>query len=113
MIDTVVPVKKTKKNPATVKLTPVRFSVTGESSNSVTLKPAGTPFTAKAGEISVTVGAESAAGASLGTTETLSIAKGGKRISLAKNRRGITLPGRLGSAHRRTPATGGRSPLRR
>ncbi len=83
VVDTVVPVKKTKKKPATIKLTPVRFSVTGETSNSVTLKPAGTPFASKAGQIAVTVGVESAAGAFLASTDTLSIAKGGKRITLA------------------------------
>ena len=59
VIDTVVPVKKTKKKPATIKLTPVRFSVTGETSNTVTLKPAGTPFKTKAGQIPVTTGLES------------------------------------------------------
>ena len=55
----------------------------GSTSNTVTLKPAGTPFTKKAGEIILSTALESAAGASLGSTETLSIAKGGKRITLA------------------------------
>ena len=82
VVDTVVPVKKTKKKPATIKRTPVGFAVTGETSDTVTLKPAGTPFKSKAGQIEVTVGVESAAGAFLTSTETLTISKGGKSISL-------------------------------
>jgi streptogramin lyase len=83
VIDTVVPVKKTAKKPATVKLTPVRFSVTSTTSNTVTLKPPATAFSTKAGQIEVTVGVESAAGAFPAATEMLTIAKGGKRISLS------------------------------
>jgi streptogramin lyase len=83
VIDTVVPVKKTKHKPATVKLTPVRFSVTSTTSNTVTLKPPATAFSTKAGQIEVTVGVESAAGAFPAATEMLTIAKGGKRITLA------------------------------
>ena len=84
VMDTTVPVKKTKKNPATTKVTPVRFSVTAVTSNSVTLKPAGTPFATKAGMIVVnaTTGVESAAGAFLAPPSvTLPISKGGKSIS--------------------------------
>jgi virginiamycin B lyase len=84
VMDTAVPVKKTKKNPATTKVTPVRFSVTAVTSNSVTLKPAGTPFATKAGMIVVnaTTGVESAAGAFLAPPSvTLPISKGGKSIS--------------------------------
>jgi hypothetical protein len=83
-MDTVVPVKKTKKKPATTKVTPVRFSVTGVTPNSVLLKPAGTPFATKAGMIVVnaTTGVESAAGAFLAPPSvTLPISKGGKSIS--------------------------------
>jgi streptogramin lyase len=83
VIDTVVPVKKTKHKPATVKLTPVGFSVTSTTSNTVTLKPPATAFSTKAGQIEVNVGVESAAGAFLTATEMLTIAKGGKRITLA------------------------------
>jgi streptogramin lyase len=84
VMDTTVPVKKTKKNPATTKVTPVRFSVTAVTSNSVTLKPAGTPFATKAGMIVVnaSTGVESAAGAFMAPPSvTLPIAKGGKSIS--------------------------------
>jgi hypothetical protein len=84
VMDTTVPVKKTKKNPATTKLTPVRFSVTAVTSTSVTLKPAGTPFATKAGNIVVnaSTGVESAAGAFMAPPSvTLPIAKGGKSIS--------------------------------
>jgi streptogramin lyase len=84
VMDTAVPVKKTRKSPATTKLTPVRFSVTGVTSTSVTLKPAGTPFATKAGEIVVnaSTGVESAAGAFMAPPSvTLPIAKGGKSIS--------------------------------
>ena len=83
VMETVIPVKKTRKSPATVKLKPVRFSVTGATSNTVTLKPAGNPFAKNTGQIVVSTAVESAAGAFLTSNETLSIAKGGKRISLA------------------------------
>jgi hypothetical protein len=84
VMDTVVPVKKTRKKPATTKITPVGFSVTSMTNNSVTLKPAGTPFATKAGMIVVnaSTGVESAAGAFLAPPSvTLPIAKGGKSIS--------------------------------
>jgi hypothetical protein len=83
VVDTVVPVKKTKKKPATIKLTPVGFSVTSVTGDSVTLKPAGTPFAKKAGMITVNAvsGVESAAGAFLASKETLTIGKGGKSIT--------------------------------
>ena len=84
VMDTTVPVKKTKKKPATTKITPVRFSVTSMTSNSVTLKPAGTPFATKAGMLVVNAssGVESAAGVFLAHPSViLPIAKGGKSIS--------------------------------
>jgi hypothetical protein len=85
VMDTVVSAKKTKKKPSTTKVTPVRFSVTSVTSNSVTLTPAGTPFSKKAGGISISApsGVESAAGAFLGSTVIYNIAKGGKSITFS------------------------------
>jgi virginiamycin B lyase len=82
VMDTVVNVKKTKKKPASTKLAPVGFSVTSVTSNSVILKPAGNPFSKKAGGITVNAssGLESAAGAFLATNVVYNIAKGGKSI---------------------------------
>jgi hypothetical protein len=84
VMETLVQVKKTRKKPASTKLTPVGFSVTGMTSNSVTLKPAGTPFAKKAGMIVVNAssGVESAAGVFLASPSViLPISKGGKSIS--------------------------------
>jgi hypothetical protein len=50
--------------------------------NSVILKPAGSPFAKKAGEIIVNTGVESAAGAFLASNAVSNIAKGGKSVSL-------------------------------
>jgi streptogramin lyase len=84
VMDTVVPVKKTRKKPATTKVTPVGFSVNSVTPNSVILKPAGTPFSTKAGMITVLAssGVESTAGAFMAPPSvTLPISKGGKSIS--------------------------------
>jgi len=81
VVETVVPVKKKGKKPATTKLKPVGFSVSSATSNTVTLKPGGTPFKSKAGQIVVETGLQSAAGAFFTSSVTLPIAKGGKNIS--------------------------------
>ncbi len=83
-VDTVVITKRTKKKPSESLREPTRFSVTAVSSNSVTLTPFGTPFSKKAGMITLEAsspGIESAAGGFLGTDVSFNIAKGGKAIS--------------------------------
>jgi hypothetical protein len=86
VMDTVVITKRTKKKPSQTVLAPIAFSVTNVASNSVTLTPAGTPFSKKAGMITVeasSLGIESAAGAFLASNVAFNIAKGGKSISLS------------------------------
>ena len=86
VLDTVVITKRTKKKPSQTVLTPIAFSVTIVSTNSVTLSPSGTPFSKKAGMITLeasSLGFESAAGAFLASNVAFNIARGGKSISLS------------------------------
>ena len=84
VVDAVVTSTATKKKLSTTKVTPVGFSVTGVTSDSVILKPAGSPFAKKAGMIKVSApaGVESQAGAFLTFDVVYDIAKGGKSIRL-------------------------------
>jgi streptogramin lyase len=85
VVDTVVITKRTKKKPSQSVLAAIAFSVTRVSSNSVTLTPAGTPFSKKAGMITLEAlspGIQSAAGASLASGVAFNISRGGKSISV-------------------------------
>jgi hypothetical protein len=83
VVDTVVTTKRTKKKPATTTLTPIGFSINSVTSNSVILKPAGTPFLKKAGRVTVSGsnGVESEAGAFLASNVVYNIGIGGKSIT--------------------------------
>ncbi len=84
-VDTIATTKRAKKKPSHTVLTPVGFSVTDVSSNTVTLSPAGNPFFKKAGLITLEAaspGIQSSAGAFLAADVVFDVAKGGKSISV-------------------------------